>query len=100
METSAAVYHILTLVPQGRVTTYQHIATLAGMGRGARQVGRLLRQLPPDTQLPWHRVINSRGCISLPVGSEGYIEQRERLEQEGVVFHEGRANLSVFGWGA
>lgn len=90
------IYATLNAVPAGSVTTYGAIAKLVGCG--PRQVGQALRALPKDSKLPWFRVINSSGRISLPPGS-GYEVQRERLEQEGVEFNlKGRVNLRRFGW--
>ena len=95
-ELYSRIYATLDAVPAGFVTTYGTIAKLAGCG--PRQVGQALRALPKDTKLPWFRVINSSGCISLPPGY-GYEVQRERLEQEGIEFNlKGRINLRRFGW--
>ncbi|MBD3258063.1 DNA methyltransferase, partial [candidate division GN15 bacterium] len=62
---------------------YGQIATMAGDPRGARQVARALHSSSRKERLPWHRVVNSTGKISLPIGA-GYEEQRARLEDEGV----------------
>lgn len=95
-----SVYSVISQIPYGRVTTYGQIASLAGLGRGARAVGRILKNLPSDTSLPWHRVVNSQGRPSFPVGSESYKLQKLKLQQEGIVFHNDRINLNTFGWGA
>ena len=55
------VFTVLAAVPQGLAITYSQVARLAGLPNGARRVGRILGNLPGDTQLPWHRVINAAG---------------------------------------
>ena len=93
------VYSVVALVPPRRVATYGQIAVLAGLGRGARQVGYALHALPPGTAVPWQRVINSRGEISLRRAGGHEATQRIRLEQEGVRFDSrGRVDLDEFGW--
>jgi len=86
------IWQVIALIPSGKVATYGDIAHQAGLAKAARRVGRALRQLPPGTKIPWHRVINSQGRISLPEGSASQYTQRDRLEAEGIVF---RANKSV-----
>lgn len=92
------IWRIVHSIPPGRVTSYGAIAKLAGLPRGARLVGRILAQLPEGSVLPWHRVINSRGTISFPIGSTRYREQRERLITEGVEFRNEKIAWSQFGW--
>ena len=89
---------IIRAIPRGKVATYGQIATLAGDPRGARQVSRLLAGGSRKYDLPWHRVINSKGCISLPPGG-GLEEQKSRLEAEGVEVSEaGCLSLKRFQW--
>ncbi|MFY0642052.1 MAG: MGMT family protein [Bermanella sp.] len=78
------IYTALSQVPYGHTVSYGALARLAGFQNHARQVGRLLKNLPKDSQLPWHRVVNSQGKISLPEGSDGYAEQHQRLLSEGI----------------
>ena len=93
------IWQVLAAIPPGRVASYGQIAALAGLGRGARQVGRTLRLLPGDSRLPWHRVINAQGKIALPPGSRGYSIQTERLRDEGVIVSDsGKINLRQFRW--
>lgn len=92
------VWHIVHGIPRGKVTSYGVIAKLAGLPRGARLIGRILAQLPEDSALPWHRVVNARGQISFPQGSSQYREQRERLLAEGVAFRNEKIDLKQFGW--
>jgi methylated-DNA-protein-cysteine methyltransferase-like protein len=76
------VVRIIRAIPRGKVATYGQIAVLAGFPSAARQVVRLLHSLSRSEGLPWHRVINSKGTISLT--GEGYELQRKLLEAEGV----------------
>jgi methylated-DNA-protein-cysteine methyltransferase related protein len=93
------VWQVIALIPNGRVATYGQIAALAGLPRGARRVGRVLSQLPKGTRIPWHRVVNASGGISLPEESGGYARQRGLLEKEGVAFNRsGRIALRKYRW--
>jgi len=83
---SKEVIRIIKSIPRGRVATYGQIAALAGNPRAARQVVRILHSSSGRENLPWHRVINGKGTISLPPG-EGYEIQRSLLESEGIVFN-------------
>ncbi|WWD19009.1 hypothetical protein CI109_103466 [Kwoniella shandongensis] len=82
---TAKTYEIARLIPHGQVTSYGHIAKLAGYPTYSRHVGNALKALPPHTDIPWQRVVNSKGLIS-PRGDLGLgvARQKERLEQEGV----------------
>lgn len=92
------VWLIVHGIPRGKVTSYGAVAKLAGLPRGARLIGRILAQLPAGSALPWHRVVNSRGQISLPPGSASYREQRERLLSEGIEINNDRIDFKRFGW--
>ena len=59
------VLDIIKMIPKGKVMTYGQIAAYAGNPRGARQVSRILHSMSSSHELPWHRVINSKGGISL-----------------------------------
>jgi methylated-DNA-protein-cysteine methyltransferase-like protein len=85
-------------IPRGRVCTYGNVADVAGLPRRARLVGTVLRQAPASRGLPWYRVINAGGRISLPAGSDAYQRQRSKLEAEGVLFIGGRVDLQRHGW--
>lgn len=76
---------LIKRIPKGRVATYGHIARLAGNPLGARQVVWALNSTSEKEKLPWHRVINSRGRISLKPG-QGFELQKALLEDEGVRF--------------
>jgi len=58
----------------------------------------VLRNEPAASRLPWYRIINASGRISLPPGSEACKQQRARLEAEGIRFVKGRVDLDVYGW--
>lgn len=87
---------MVAAIPRGRVASYGQVAALAGLPRGARQVGRALAQCPP--RLPWHRVLAASGKISLPPGDPAREQQRRRLAREGVVAINDRVSLRRFGW--
>lgn len=91
------VVQAIKRIPRGKVATYGLIAMMAGNPRGARQVVRVLHTMSGKEALPWHRVINSRGTISLT--GEGYRIQRQMLESEGVVFDEkDKVDFDKFLW--
>lgn len=85
-------------VPPGYVTTYGRIAAMIGHPGSARRVGYALHRGPRD--LPWHRVINAAGRISLAAHSTAALTQRRRLEDEGVVFTGDRIDLGKYGYGS
>jgi methylated-DNA-protein-cysteine methyltransferase-like protein len=80
------------------VSTYGVIARLAGRPGHARLTGYALHALPDGMEIPWHRVVNARGCISFPEGSRAYHEQARRLRREGVPMNKGRIDLRRHGW--
>jgi methylated-DNA-protein-cysteine methyltransferase related protein len=92
------IYRAVRRIPRGRVATYGQVAELAGLEGHARQVGYALHALPAGSSVPWHRVINARGEISLPRGSDSRELQRLMLEAEGVKFDGGRVDLQRYGW--
>ena len=79
------VIEIIKQIPAGRVMTYGQIAKLAGSPRGARQVVRILHSMSEKHNLPWHRVINSKGQLGLRE-DESVNVQKLSLEMEGVEF--------------
>ena len=82
----------------GRVATYGQVAELAGFPGRARQVGFALAALPEELDLPWHRVVNTRGCVSIRRQGGSHRLQQLLLEEEGVLFEEGRIDLKRFRW--
>lgn len=86
-------------IPKGCVATYGQVASEAGLPRRARFVGRVLRELPNGTKLPWHRVLGAGGKISARADGAPSREQRRKLEREGVCFEaNGRVDLARHGW--
>lgn len=94
------ILSVVARVPRGRVATYGQVARLAGQPGHARLVGYALNALAEGSRVPWHRVVNARGRISLR-SEEGPAAavQRLRLEREGVRFDgTGSIDLAVFRW--
>jgi len=81
------VVELIRKIPKGTVATYGQVAALAGNPRASRQVVRVLHTHSQLEKLPWHRVVNRHGCISLKPGS-GYELQRAMLQDEGVQFND------------
>ena len=78
------IYAVVRRIPEGRVATYGQVASLAGLAGHARQVGYALHALPKGTAIPWHRVVNANGGISLRSMPGGELVQRGLLEREGI----------------
>lgn len=97
-EISQLVWQVVSLIPQGRVATYGQVASLSGYSGYSRHVGFVLKNLPSDSTLPWHRVINAQGKISFPESSLSYERQRTKLEEEGIVFNGSKISLKVYQW--
>lgn len=92
------VIAIIKNIPEGKVATYGQIATYAGNPRAARQVSYILHSSSEKEDLPWHRVINSKGSISLKPG-HGYELQKQMLKKEGITFNENDCiDLKRFLW--
>ena len=105
-EFNKKVWDIVRQVPPGKVTTYGFIAGLIPppgemqasdyRAWGARWVGSAMAACPPD--VPWQRVVNAQGKISLRLGSGGQ-DQHDLLEEEGVEFSNGeRIDLKIYAW--
>jgi methylated-DNA-protein-cysteine methyltransferase-like protein len=93
------IWQVVALIPSGRVATYGDVASKAGLPGAARRVGRALKNLPADTRIPWHRVVNAQGRLSLPDRSASQYTQRERLQSEGIVFRGNRSiDLRQYRW--
>jgi methylated-DNA-protein-cysteine methyltransferase-like protein len=88
----AAFRKIIRQIPRGKVATYGQVAAAAGYPLYHRHVARLLRNEPPG-RLPWHRVVGAGGEIKLRY--EAAMEQRMRLEQEGVRFRGKRIDMET-----
>ena len=94
------MYAAVALVPWGRLATYGQIAEAIGAFGCARQVGWALARLPLPSAVPWHRVVNARGRISMSLSREGSDwMQRQLLLAEGIpVDAEGRLPLRRYLW--
>ena len=99
-EAYSKIYRVVRGIPPGRVMTYGDVAQAAGLPGRARQVGYALHALPEEVDdIPWQRVVNARGQISLPDWEGAGSFQRALLESEGIHFDEsGRIDLSEYGW--
>jgi methylated-DNA-protein-cysteine methyltransferase related protein len=89
---------LIKSIPKGRVATYGQIAAYSGDPRGARQVSRILHACSEKDKLPWYRMINRMGRISLLPG-HGYELQRSLLRKEGIRFAlDGTIDLKRYLW--
>ena len=90
------IFQVVRLVPAGRVATYGQISQIVGCS--PRVVGNAMHSVSAEDDVPWQRVINSKGKISFPEGTEGYDEQQAILKAEGIVFDKnGKINLIKYG---
>ncbi len=85
-------------IPRGCVASYGQIAEIAGIPRGARQVGYTLRHLPQAHSVPWHRVVQFSGKIAFDRGSPQFEELANRLMIEDVAVSAGRIDLLTYRW--
>jgi len=76
------IFTILSYLEKGKLITYGQLASQAGFPAHSRHVGKILARLPKDTRLPWHRVVNSQGKISLK--GDAFIRQKILLEAEQI----------------
>ncbi len=101
MGRNARVWAVVSAIPAGRVATYKQVAALAHIEgpSGARQVGYALAALEVGSAVPWHRVVNVKGCVSPRGDGEAPNEQYDRLSLEGVAFDAlGRIDLGRYEW--
>ena len=93
------IYEIIRLIPSGKVATYGQISEIVG-GCTARMVGYTASSIPLESDIPWQRVINCKGKISLrSSGIGGELVQQKILEAEGVKFDQlGRTDLEQYRW--
>jgi methylated-DNA-protein-cysteine methyltransferase-like protein len=98
MDFTAEAIRLIKAIPRGKVATYGQIAYMTGLYPSVRRVVWILHSSSEKEGLPWHRVVNRKGEISLKPGA-GYEKQKELLEKEGVVFDKNdRIDLDVFLW--
>ena len=90
---------VVALIPYGKVASYGQIAALAGLPKHARLVGRVLSLMDNNSEIPWHRVINSQGKISLNRQDQlGQNIQQMKLLEENVQIKNGKISFAKFGW--
>lgn len=92
------IWETIREIPRGCVANYGQVAEIAGIPRGARQVGYALRHAPREMDLPWHRVIQSSGKSAFDANSGAFHRQRDRLAEEGVVMLNGRVDMNKYRW--
>ena len=98
-EMAQMIMSVVAQIPYAKVASYGQIAAMAGLPRHARLVGKVLSQMDDSSDLPWHRVINAQGRISLSrLDEQGFNNQQAKLLSEGVVFVNGKVNFKQFGW--
>jgi methylated-DNA-protein-cysteine methyltransferase-like protein len=93
------IYAVVSRIPRGRVATYGQVAELAGLPRQARLVGYAMHALPAGSDVPWHRVVNAAGKVSLRSDGLGHDDlQAQLLAREGVRFVAGAIPLARYRW--
>lgn len=96
---SIKVIRLIQKIPRGRVATYGQIAALAGKPHAARGVSWILHSSSKAYDLPWHRVIGSKGRISFPKSSKHYLQQIELLKREHIsLLENGDIDLTKYQW--
>lgn len=94
------IYAMVRMVPISKVTTYGRVAELVGRCT-PRMVGYAMAALKHHREIdvPWQRVINAQGKISVHGDGIGNAMQRTLLEEEGIIFDQyGRVDFADFGW--
>ena len=98
-ELAQMILNVIIQIPQGKVASYGQVAKYAGLPKHARLVGHVLGQLPEDHDIPWYRVVNSQGRISLKkLDEKGMCIQTAKLLAEDVVVIDGKINLKKYQW--
>ena len=90
------VYEVVSMIPSGRVMTYGQIAAVAGSPQAARVVGQIAHF--GDTNIPWHRVVNSKGQTAFGFWPDGRIGQSQLLRDEGIEVNDNKLNLVDYLW--
>ncbi len=98
-EFSAKVIQTVLKIPRGKVATYKQIAALCGKPHASRGVAWILNSCARKYQLPWQRVLNSRGRISFPPITANYGAQKAKLRREGIHFSaKDEIEMAKFQW--
>lgn len=96
---SKKVINAIKKIPRGQVATYGQIARIAGKEQGSRGVAWILHSSSKAYNLPWHRVLNSKGQISFPRLTALHVKQKNLLLREGVELSDsGMIDLEEFQW--
>lgn len=95
---NARIWATIRDIPEGHVASYGQIAEIAGIPRGARQVGYALSHLPKGHSVPWYRVLQASGRIAFEAGTRAFNEQKRRLNHENVVVRNGRVDMKQYRW--
>lgn len=94
-ESIQAIWNVIARIPRGQVSSYGDVARAAGLPGRARLAGTALRLMPPEMNLPWHRVMGAGGRIVFPKSSRHFREQARLLRSEGVPVEDGRVARSA-----
>jgi len=89
------VIEVIKNIPPGRVLSYGLIAQIAGNPKGARTVAWILKSKTEKEKLPWHRVVNGKGFISVK-SPLLYDMQKELLISEGIIFINEQIDLDKY----
>ena len=93
------IYECVRQVPKGKVATYGQIAKQVGEGCTPQQVGTAMSSLPDDSDVPWQRIIDSKGKLIKRSGQRNHEEQGRLLEEEGItVTADGKVGLKQYRW--
>lgn len=93
MGTYQSIYAIVSKIPKGKVATYKQVAHLSGV-KNPRVVGSALHKNTDPKAIPCHRVVNAKGFVAKTYAFGGWKKQKEKLEQEGIVFkNQNQVNL-------
>jgi methylated-DNA-protein-cysteine methyltransferase related protein len=95
---SLRILSLLKKIPKGKVASYGQIAALAGSPKGARQVVRILHSLSEKEKLPWHRVVDRNGRISLPMEGAGARQAMLLLKEKVAVSRMGEVDMRKYAW--
>lgn len=98
-ELAPMIFQVIAQIPYGRVASYGQIARLAGIPKHPRLVGYVLKHMDADSSLPWYRVINSQGKISLSkLNDQGQNIQAQLLMAEGILVIGDKVKMKEFQW--
>lgn len=98
-ELAPMIFQVIAQIPYGRVASYGQIARLAGIPKHSRLVGYVLKHMDADSSLPWYRVINSQGKISLSkLNDQGQNIQAQLLISEGILVIGDKVKMKEFQW--